>query len=722
MRAAVKPWVVREGPALLLACVAALVIAAVGLQVWDAPSLRIPWAYDQDALSLLAAFKGIADHAWIWHNASLGAPGGQQLYDYGSIGPDNLHWAIAWIITRFTDQPGIAYNLFLLLTFPLTAAAGYLSLRWLDVQRGAACAVAILFAVVPYHFFRGQVGHLLLADYMVIPLGIFLAVSILLRRPLFENGWRSATSLRTLVICVLVASTGIYYAAFVIVLIAVATLAARLERDDKNITLLNGMGALAAIVFVLVLNLLPTVLYHRAHGGNALTGQRDADESLRFGLSLVEQVLPGPDHRFPPFRTLANEYWGVVPLDSEGDPWGGTLSVLGLLVLAGALCVAAVGGVAGRFLTDRRLRALALIALAAILLGVTGAGGAFVSFILNPSLRAWNRISIAIVFCALAAAAIALDAIGRRLRHRAGAYAALLVAVVVVGAWDQTDASSRPDYGKLKKNWSNDAAFVSRITNTLGDRGMVYQLPYMAFPEVPPVNGMPDYAPLRGPLHAPGTMKWSYGAMKGRAADWQAAADLLPVPTQLRAAAVAGFDGVWLDRDGFLNDGKKETAQLQQLVGAPLTTDATGKLVFADLRPLRRRLMATRTPADQAAVTAALLQPLDVEYGHGISALAHDARNDVRGVSGTGTVNLTNPQQNARTVRFTTSPTKDIVLTLDGQSLGTLSANEPGDVAFTVQPGDHALSLAVKGGGTAALRNPVIEDSALAALDSSDQG
>jgi hypothetical protein len=719
---AVKPWVVREGPALLLACVASLVIAAIGLQLWDAPALSVPWAYDQDALSLLTGFKGIADHGWVWTNSSLGAPAGQQLYDFGSLGPDNLHWAMAWIITRFTDQPGVVYNLFLLITFPLTAASGYLALRWLDVQRGAACAVAIVFAVIPYHFFRGLNGHLLLADYAVIPLGVFLAVCVIMRRPLFEDGWRSATTIRTLAICVLIACSGIYYAAFIVVLLAIAVLAARLERDDNNATLLNGMGALAAIVVVLILNLLPTVLYHRAHGANDLTGQREADESLKFGLSLIEQVLPAPEHRFAPFRRLADEYWGVVPLDSEGDPWGGTLSVLGLLVLAGSLCVAVVGGIAGRFLTDRRLRATALIGLTATLLGATGAGGAFVSFVLNPSLRAWNRISIVIIFCALVAVAIALDAIGRRLRHRAGAYAAVLVAVVVFAAWDQTGDASRPDYAKLKHDWSTDAAFVSGITRTIGDRGRVYQLPYMEFPEAAPVNGMTDYQPFRGPLHAPGSMRWSYGAMKGRPADFQVSADLLPLPTQLRAAALAGFDGVWLDRAGYLRAGNREVRQVEQITGAPLRRSATGSLVFADLRPLRRQLLATRSPATQAAVTAALLHPLEVQYGRGISRAAHDAHDHVtRGLPGTGTVTLTNPGQVARTARFTVTPSADVTLTLDGKSLGTLTAHEPGDIAFTVEPGQHELSLTTPHGKTIALQDPVIQDSALAALNDASQ-
>jgi phosphoglycerol transferase len=718
MRAAAKAWAVHEAPALLAACVASLVIAAIGLQLWDAPSFSVPWAYDQDALSLLAAFKGIHDHGWIWTDASLGAPHGLDYYDFGSLGPDNLHWAIAWVITRFTGQPGVVYNLFLLITFPLTALTGYLSLRWLDVGRGAAAAVAVVFAVVPFHFFRGLNGHLLLADYAVIPLGVFLAVSVVLRRPLFTGGLRSPTSVRTLVICALIACTGIYYAAFLVVLLAVAVLAARLERDDRNVTLLNGMGALAAIVAVLILNLLPTILYHRAHGANDFTGAREADDSLKFGLSLIAQVLPSPAHRFGPARTLAGQYWDLVSPTTEGNPWGGTLSVLGLLILATALGVALVGGVAGRFLCDVRLRATALIALAAVLLGATGAGGAFVAFVLNPSIRAWNRISIVVVFCALVAVAIALEAIGARLRGRAGAYAALLVAVVVFAGWDQTNASSRPDYARLQARWDGDAAFVGRISGLLGGRGMVYQLPYMEFPETAKVVGMTDYQPLRGPLHAPGAMGWSYGAMKGRPADFQVDADRLPLATQLRAAALAGFGGVWLDRDGYLGTDRDQVSTLARVSGQRPFADRTGKLVFADLRPLRRELAATLAPAEQAAAAAALLHPLDVEYGTGIGLAATDPRRGTttRTLAASGTVALTNPQDDARTVRLTTTPNQDVTVTLDGQPLATLDAGDPGDIAFTVQPGEHMLGLTTLHGGTI-LHDPVIEDSALAALD-----
>ena len=52
---------------------------------------------------------------------------------------------------------------------------------------------------------------------------------------------------------------------------------------------------------------------------------------------------------------------------------------------------------------------------------------------------------------------------------------------------------------------------------------MVFQLPYVPFPENPPVQQMSDYDHLRGALHSR-TLKWSYPTMRGRWGDtWQRA-------------------------------------------------------------------------------------------------------------------------------------------------------------------------------------------------------
>src|SRR4051812_36356934 len=66
-----KPWV-RDVLALTFVCAASLIVAVVHLRLWQDPDPRVPIVQDGDAPSLLAVFKDIHEHGWIWHNPSLG--------------------------------------------------------------------------------------------------------------------------------------------------------------------------------------------------------------------------------------------------------------------------------------------------------------------------------------------------------------------------------------------------------------------------------------------------------------------------------------------------------------------------------------------------------------------------------------------------------------------------------------------------------------------------
>ena len=75
-------------------------------------------------------------------------------------------------------------NVFFLLTFPLVGLAAYLVLRRLTLSPNVAIVCSILYALLPYHFLRGE-GHLLLSAYYAVPLGAWLVLSVLADRPLF---------------------------------------------------------------------------------------------------------------------------------------------------------------------------------------------------------------------------------------------------------------------------------------------------------------------------------------------------------------------------------------------------------------------------------------------------------------------------------------------------------------------------------------------------------
>jgi hypothetical protein len=117
----------------------ALLGAVLVLELWDI-SLRVPFAYLVDAVFYLMVIKAVLDHGWVGENPNLGAPFGQQLWDFPSVNGDALQLAIVKGFGLFTHDPALVMNLFFLLTFPLTGVVAFLVLARL---RGALCASAL---------------------------------------------------------------------------------------------------------------------------------------------------------------------------------------------------------------------------------------------------------------------------------------------------------------------------------------------------------------------------------------------------------------------------------------------------------------------------------------------------------------------------------------------------------------------------------------------------
>jgi len=58
------------------------------------------------------------------------------------------------VLAAISGSPAVTINAFYLLTYPLDALAAFWALRRLGVSRPASLACAVLFALLPYHFFR----------------------------------------------------------------------------------------------------------------------------------------------------------------------------------------------------------------------------------------------------------------------------------------------------------------------------------------------------------------------------------------------------------------------------------------------------------------------------------------------------------------------------------------------------------------------------------------
>ena len=108
-------------------------------------------------------------------------------------------------------------------------------------------------------------------------------------------------------------------------------------------------------------------------------------------------------------------------------------------------------------------------------------------------------------------------------------------------------------------------------------------MPHMSFPEKEPIHQLGSYEQFRPYFHTR-TLRWSYGAIESRESDrWLAAVDKLPLPEALERLALAGFEGIHLDRRGFVDSGAKAEAELARLLGGAPLVSLNGLQTFFDM-------------------------------------------------------------------------------------------------------------------------------------------
>jgi phosphoglycerol transferase len=695
------------GFALLAGGISSLLSAGV-LRLWHA-SLGVPFAPGGDGYLVLMQVKGLLDHGWVLSNSSLGAPLGQDLHDYAA-NRELLHVVAIKVLGLFSSNPGAVVNVYFLLSFPLVAIAAFAVLRWLGISRWVAVAMAVLFALAPFHF-RHQT---FLYAYYAVPLAAYLVLAVLDGRMLFERRL-SRRTLLTLGVCAVVALSSFYFAAFTVFLVAIAGLLA-LVASRRLSSLVAPAAIVVAIVGMGLLASAPDLIYKAQHGSNPDVARRGAEESLIYGTNITQLVMPVPDHRFPPLRHLHDRWATTTPVD--GEP-----THLGLVAAAGfvwllALALALVLGASGKLARDRRHRQLAVTSLAALLVGTTGGVSALIAYLVSPQLRAWTRLSIFIAFFALAAVGLLLDAgyewakrrdlrVGR-VRFPPAAFVAALAAICVIGVLDQTSQAVIPKYAANATTWNDDAAFAGQIEQRLGQGAMVLQLPYVSFPESKPVNGTGPYDPVRPYLHA-GGLRWSFGAMKGRPANWQAEFADPPARALLPLVAAAGFDGIYVDRSGYTDGAQSLDADLRRETGADPLTSADGRFELFDLRAYRRD-QAQRTPAAELdALADATLHPIRTDFPNVFSDPVQEGTALMRwSTTPDARITVTNPSSRARDESLSVKLARPgaaaapVTLTYPDGSNETLQVTPEGvqlDRKLTFPSGDSAVAIHVDGPG-----------------------
>jgi len=106
--------------------------------------------------------------------------------------------------------------------------------------------------------------------------------------------------------------------------------------------------------------------------------------------------------------------------------------------------------------------------------------------------------------------------------------------------------------------------------------------------------------------------------MRGRPADWQATFADRPAAELVPAIVAAGFQGLWLDRSGYADDGEQAVKDLRKVIGYDADLEREdGRVLFWDLRPYADALRARQGAERLATLAAATLEPVRWRYSKG---------------------------------------------------------------------------------------------------------
>ena len=605
----------------LAAALLTVAVLVAGLRL-DRADFHAPFTYDYDALLILPFVTEVVEGGTHWRTPRLGAPGVQELYDFPVV--DHLHFAWIWCLGCVFPSPVVVFNLFYVLTYPLTAATTLAVCRRCGLSGPASVAAALLYAFQPYHYLRGQT-HYFLAAYYMVPPAVMLMLDVSRGRlpfyPARPDGSRRL-SLRNrdaavaVAVALLVSAAGAYYAFFTCALLAVAGLYGWVRTRGVR-AMLSAAGVIAVVVAGGVANHAPSFAYQARAGQNSRPHLRYAEETELYGLKVAQLLLPVERHnpvavgstRLLDPAALRSAYQAPLFKDlNEGD-W----DPLGFVGACGYLALLAAG-----FLPVRRgdtLGPLSALAVAATLLGTIGGLGAVFSLVASPQVRCYNRLSIFIAFAAVYVACHAADRLfdARRAalrRLRVPAFAAL----AAFGVWDQTNDAWFPDLrdappgyrsalddrAEAAAKYAADAEFFGRVEARIPG-GMLFNYPFVEYPEARPyrepgaAEATKAYDAAVGYLHTSG-LRFSFGAMKGR--EWDAwgrnVGNKEPVPRLLERLTLVGFEGLLVDAKGIAPKRWRELSRdLEQYLGAGALREAhpARRLHFYDLRGYRESLV-----------------------------------------------------------------------------------------------------------------------------------
>lgn len=539
--------------------------------------LKYPVVYKYDALFHFFLTQRVIE-GWVFDNFRSGYPFGSTILDYPFS--DTANFFILKLLGLLTGSFYGAYNAFLILGFSLAFAAAYLVMRSMDIGKPFAVSLSVLYAFLPFHWIR--INHLFLTYYWMAPVYFYFALLCFSR---FKNGAFSKRTIKKAAfygICLAVLSSfGVYYAVFGILTIFVCAFSASLlEKSYRNFVL--GLFFIACITFGVCLNVLPNLYYKHTQGENFQVAARGINDTEIYGLKISHMFVPPKEHRFSKFERLGEKYYNDISIKSESGTYLGIAGFAGFLILLLSIFLSNMG-----IFKDFRVNVLGSANLFILLFATIGGFSSVFSLLISPMIRGWNRTSVFISFFALAALALALQwsagkisaAIGGNKAVKNIVTMAVCIAVVCGGGYDSY--AKKMDVNTSKGVFISDKKIVERVEAMLPEGAAVYQLPYHAFPEVPPIYELPAYEEGKGFIYSK-KLLWNWGGMKFRPGDiFYRSLASLEMHRQIEIAKNLGFAGILVFRKGYPDKGAAAEKEIAGFLGkSPDIVSEDGNISF----------------------------------------------------------------------------------------------------------------------------------------------
>ncbi|WP_145995740.1 YfhO family protein [Pygmaiobacter massiliensis] len=553
---------------------AALLPLAIVFLLWKAtPSdLNFPIAYeDSDVMGAYMQAVSIRDNGWILTSDRQGAPFGVNRTAFPVSMTHNVDSLLLAILVFLTGQNIVlSVNLWYLLLFPLIGVISYFVLREFKIRPVFALCGSTTFATLSYIFLRG-IMHIELSAYQFVPLSVLLCAWLWEDERLFvwQRGFFSyRKNIIALIFCFLIGMNGLtYYPFFTCFLLAVTGLMCLL-RKKKLCAVQPAIIGITGISLTVGSSLLPLVFSSNNGFAIGAAGGRSPFEAEVYGLKFINLFLPQNGHGIPSLERLISNYQERALLVNEN-----THVYLGIMGALGFVCLMLALFKEGS--QNPKLYLFSRLSLAAFLLGTIGGIGSFVSVFITSALRCYNRISVFIAFLCIAGICLLLS----QIKCSPSRQRLLTIGFVLLfsfGIWEQYPGNT-PDFAQNQSAYEQDRNFVSQIEDSLQPQAMVFQMPYVPYPEA-------SYLPMTSYLHS-NTLRWSYGSIRGSYADcWNSAVERADTDDMVAFLQQVGFSGIWVDRRLYMEQEQLAVLEerLTALCGEP-TIREDGQIAFYHL-------------------------------------------------------------------------------------------------------------------------------------------